>query len=188
MEKAEATYFLPVPKPGLNNNMISVRYVTGEAIKQGLDYAAFELNEKVSGRDYVRPARDIAPGPLEMVALVVNKAGYGKDMYLLDSVECSNIADGMSNMTVLDNPKRFYLHECIVLGGNSGGSVFRKGNLTDVYGLVSTGTDDPQLSNERENRRALFGEINWTGVTNARCVQLPGWPVVEPNCRDGLWN
>jgi len=151
------------------------------------DYGSLSLVQPATGISFAHPAASIPFDISQMIALVANPREDGSTTeYELDAVSCSHGASNVDNVTYNDNPTTFVM-DCKIYSGNSGGAVVSPGDPVNVLGVVTASN-----SGKFEDRDKTDYLSSWLGTTaptpyaiasNMRCFSMPGWPLMEPNCK-----
>jgi hypothetical protein len=193
MKDADRIWFKTVSRQGQPSRTVTVNKALAMGFSEGdslmADYGSFQLSEPLDGVTYGHPASH-PPRGTEMLALVANMRDDDNFALTLDAVRCK-LGDGLSLPLPLDkNPSKFMIEDCVIHSGNSGGSVVQADDLTAIFGIVSTATN-PEVIKEKQRQTEqiipvpdfkALNEPNWAGITNARCLNMPGWTATVSPC------
>ncbi len=184
------TFFRTVATPGRPSRTFIVtsvlKSVFNDNNKYSTDYATLEISEAAVGYDFVRPPTSISPGLTDLTALVVNMPGSDNKVFNLDAVHCEVDSEGLVPFHVAEFTSLFGTKTCRLIGGNSGGPIFARGNLREVLGVVSKSTEGGDEFTKR--MRELFGQRNDSlknraTIAHAGCFSLPGWAALAAQCQ-----
>lgn len=152
------------------------------------DFASLELATPITGIEFVHPARAVPEQMGTVTSLVINPKNSSSDYdYVVDAVDCQQSGHFATlPIPYQNNPATFVGRNCKIYGGNSGGSVFLPGDFQSVVGIVDASnnahTGDSKGPVIDSRRTLLASKDDFALFTNARCLDLPGWPQVEKRC------
>lgn len=194
MDQADRIWFKTVEKSGHPSQTIPIKRSLAKIFTKldSPDFGVYELSSPVNNVAYAHPALQVPADISTMVALVVNSNGSDSIADLkLSAVTCHHKLDAVSPIVYSSNPTTFRVEKCVIVSGNSGGSVVEPDDFTSVLGIVS---ESNNAGKENDAFKFVFPSFNSSessipkidlaGFSNARCVELPGWPRVENNCVD----